>query len=320
MSGEPRPGVAVVRRRANAFRERLLHNGRLKLAALLLAAVFWVFVRTDETVVSQRLLQAPLKVEGLAANQVVTGLPERVAVRVSGSSSRVAALNPDGVDVVLDLRGVTGEFEETVRVFPPQGIGVVSINPSEILGTAELSAEKRVPVRAVTLGAGPDDTLTKVRVSPGELTVSGAESQVARVTQALVPVELSGPAERGTPYAADAQGNPVAAIRLETRAVSTALTQRPVLAIRRVPLVLGPVDFSGAEVTAALSQNTLTVVGPSVVLGRLERVTATLSETPALSPGQYTLDVALALPEGVSALSAPQLSVRVRARGPGTGN
>ncbi len=320
MRGEPRPGVAAVRRRANAFRERLLHNGRLKLAALLLAAVFWVFVRTDETVVSQRVLQAPLKVEGLAANQAVTGLPERVAVRVSGSSSRVAALSPDGVDAVLDLRGVTGEFEETVRVFPPQGIGVVSVNPSEILGTAELSAEKRVPVRAVTLGAGPDDTLTKVWVSPGELTVSGTESQVARTTQALVPVELSGPAERGKPYAADAQGDPVAAVRLETRAVSIELTQRPVLAIRRVPLALGPVDFPGAEVTAALSQNTLTVVGPSAVLGRLERVTATLPETPALSPGQYTLDVALALPEGVSALSAPQLSVRVRAGGPDRGN
>lgn len=323
MSGKPTRRSAFVeamRRLLGTLRERLLHNLVLKLGALLLATVFWVFVRTDETVVSQRTLRAPLNVEGLTRAQTVTGVPERVEVRLSGSPRRIAALNPEGVDAVLDLRGVAGEFEEIVRVFPPQGISFVSVNPSEILGTVERLAETRVPVRAVTLGTGPGDTLTQVRVSPGEVVVSGAETQVARTTQALVPVDLSAPAEQGTAYAADGQGTPVAGVSLKTRTINLELTRRPVLATRRVPLVLGPVDFSGAEVVAALTQNTVAVVGPSEVLGRLERVTATLPETPALRPGQYTLDVALALPEGVSALSAPQLELSVRARRPDTGN
>ncbi len=323
MRGEParRPAfVEGVRRLLGTLRERLLHNLALKLGALLLATVFWIFVRTDETVVSQRTLRAPLNVEGLTGAQTVTGVPERVEVRLSGSPRRVAALSPEGVDAVLDLRGITGEFEQTVRVFPPQGIGFVNVNPSEILGTVERLAKTRVPVRAVMLGAGPDDTLTQVRVSPDEVVVSGAETLVERTTQALVPVDLSAPAEQGTAYAADAQGNPVAGVGLKTRTIGLELTQRPVLATRRVPLVLGPVDFSGAEVVAALTQSVLTVVGPSEVLGRLERVTATLPETPALRPGQYTLDVTLALPKGVSALSAPQLELSVRARRPDAGD
>lgn len=322
MSGEParrpRPApLAGVRRFFSVLRGRLLHNLTLKLAALLIAALFWVFVNTDETVVSQRTLRAPLNLEGLAPNQTVTGVPERVEVRLSGSPRRIAALNPEGVDAVLDLRGVVGEFEGVVRVFPPQGIGFVSVNPSEVLGTVELRVDKVVPVRALTLGAGPDDTLTRVRTSPGRVVVSGAETQVARVTQALVPVDLAAPPERGRAYPADAQGNPVAAVTLRAEEIGLELAQRPVLALRRLPLVLEPVQWGGAEGTATLTQDEITVVGPSATLDRLGRVTATLPKTGVLRPGQYTLDVTPALPEGVSALGTPQLSLRVRAPRPG---
>lgn len=309
MSGEARP-VAAVRRRLVAFRGRLLHNGRLKLTALLLAAVFWAFVRTDDTVVSQRVLRAPLKVEGLASNRTVSGLPERIEVRLSGPPSRVAALNPDAVDVVLDLRGVTGAFEQPVRVFPPQGLGVVWTRPTELLGTVETRVAKTVPVSAVTFGAGPDDMVARVNVSPTEVVVSGPEARVARVTQALVPVDLGAPETEGRAYAADAQGAPVTGVTLKPE-VGLEVTQRPVLSTRELPLELEPVQ--GAEVVSAtLSQESVTVAGPSAALAGLERVLARLPETPPLPPGQYTLDVALTLPEGVTALSAPQLTVRVR--------
>lgn len=303
--------------------QRLLHNGSLKLGALLVAAIFWAFVRTDDTLISQRSLRAPLHLEGVAAGQTVTGIPERVEVRLSGSSSRVAALNPDGIDAVLDLRGVMGEFEQQVRVFPPEGISLVGVNPAEVLGSVETRVEKTVPVRAMTL-AGPTDTLTMVRVAPAGVVVRGAESQVARVTQALVPVAPAGPgsgesgrAAQGTAYAADAQGQPVAQVALEPKEVRLELSQRAVLSSRRLPLVLEPVRVTGAVVqSATLSQGSVTVVGPSAALARLERVSASLPETPELRPGQYTLNVTLALPTGVSALGAPQLLVQVRAPRP----
>ncbi len=309
-------GVAATRRRLAVWRLRLLHNGRYKLAALLLAAVFWAFVRTDETVISQRTLRVPLKVEGLTADRTVTDLPERIAVRVSGSSSRVSALNPDGVDALLDLRGVTGAFEGPVRVFLPQGLTVVGTRPAELLGTVETRVERTVPVSAVTFGAGPDDTLSTVRVSPAEIVVSGAEARLARVTQALVPVNLGGPQAEGRAYAADAEGSPVGGVVLESK-VMLELTRRPVLSTRELPLLLEPLTFAGAEVASfTLGQESVTVAGPSAALRGLEVVTATLPETPALSPGQYTLDVALALPEGVTALSTPQVTVRLRAPPP----
>jgi YbbR domain-containing protein len=318
--------LEAVRQFFRTLWQRLLHNGPLKLGALLVAAIFWGFVRTDDTLISQRSLRAPLHLEGLAANQTVTGVPERVEVRLSGSSSRVAALNPDGIDAVLDLRGVTGEFEQRVRVFPPEGITLVRVKPVEVLGSVETLAEKTVPVRAMTL-AGPGDTLTEVRVAPDAVVVRGAESQVARVTQALVPVAVPGSGEatseqavavRGSAYAADAQGQPVAEVTLAAPEVRLVVSQRSALSSRRLPLVLEPVRVAGGVVqSATLSRDSVTVVGPSAALSRLERVSASLPETPELEPGQYTLDVTLALPEGVFALDAPQLSLEVRAPRPG---
>lgn len=332
MSSEPGAGprghhsalLGVVRQFFRSFRQRLLHNGPLKLGALLVAAIFWGFVRTDDTLISQRSLRAPLNLEGLAANQTVTGVPERVEVRLSGSSSRVAALNPDGIDAVLDLRGVTGEFEQRVRVFPPEGITLVGVKPVEVLGSVETLAEKTVPVRAMTL-AGPADTLTVVRVAPAVVVVRGAESQVARVTQALVPVVSPGEgggeqtvAVRGNAYAADAQGQPVADVTLAAPDIRLEVSQRGVLSSRRLPLVLEPVRVAGGVVqSATLSQGSVTVVGPSAALARLEQVSASLPETPELEPGQYTLDVTLALPEGVFVLDAPQLLLQLRAPRPG---
>jgi YbbR domain-containing protein len=334
MSGEPRAGphgsrsalLEAVRQYFRALWQRLLHNGPLKLGALLVAAIFWGFVRTDDTLISQRSLRAPLHLEGLAANQTVTGVPERVEVRLSGSSSRVAALNPDGIDAVLDLRGVTGEFEQRVRVFPPEGITLVGVKPVEVLGSVETLAEKTVPVRAMTL-AGPVDTLTEVRVAPAGVVVRGAESQVARVTQALVPVDPPVDGEggdeqtvsvRSNAYAADAQGQPVTDVTLAAPDVRLEVSQRSALSSRRLPLVLEPVRVAGGVVeSATLSQDSVTVVGPSAALARLERVSASLSETPELGSGQYTLDVTLALPEGVFVPDAPQLLLQLRAPRPG---
>jgi len=318
-ANNPRRITSATRRRLAVWRRLLLHNGRLKLAALLLAAVFWAFVRTDETVVSQRVLRVPLNVEGLATNRAVTGLPERIEVRVSGPSSRVSALNPDGIDALLDLRGVTGAFEQPVRVFLPQGLTVVWTRPAELLGTVETREEKTVPVTAATFGVGPNDSVSTVDVSPAEVVVSGAEARIERVTQALVPVDLNGQQAEGRAYAADAEGLPVAGVVLEPE-VTLELARRPVLATRELPLLLEPLEFAGAEVASfTLSQESVTVAGPSAALEELEAVSAQLPETPALSPGQYTLDVTLVLPEGVTALSTPQVTVRLRALPPPPG-
>ncbi len=294
---------------------QLLHKLPLKLGALLLATIFWFFVGTDDALLAQRTLRAPLHTEGLAENQTVLELPERVTVRLSGPSSRLSALNPDGVDVVLNLRGVNGEFERDVRVFPPQGITVVRVNPSDIIGSVETRVQKEVPVQVVTLGTPAADTVLETRPDPATVAVAGAEAQLERVTQVLAPYDLAteGANTSAGVYAADAQGEPVAGVSVIPAEVSVTAESRAVLSTRVLPLELSPVTVSGLEVVSAKpSQANVTVVGPEAVLRELAAVTGTLPETPELEPGRYTLGLTLALPDGVTALDAPQLELNVR--------
>ncbi len=302
---------------------QLLHKLPLKLGALLLATVFWFFVSTDDALLAQRTLRAPLHTEGLSDAQTVSGLPGRVTVRLSGSSSRLSALNPDGLDVVLNLRGVTGEFERDVQVFPPQGITVVSVTPSEIIGSVETQAQKEVPVQVVTLGAPAADTALETQADPATVQVRGTEAQLERITQILAPYAATtdisdtgtgdAAATRSVIYAANAEGEPVVGVSITPEEVSVKATLRAVLSTRTLPLELTPVTVAGLEVVSATpTEDRVTVVGPEAVLRELSAVTATLHETPGLRPGRYTLGLTLALPEGVTALGVPQLELRVR--------
>lgn len=293
---------------------RLLHKLPLKLGAFFLAVVFWFFVSTDDTLLAQRTLRAPLHTEGLSENQTVLELPERITVRLSGPSSRLSALNPDGIDAVLNLRGVTGEFERDVRVFPPQGITVVRVNPNEIIGTVETRVQKEVPVQVVTLGAPAADTVLDVRPDPGTVQIEGTEAQLERVALVLAPYQLDNAPADAEVYAVDAQGEPVAGVVVSPAQVGLSAESRAVLSTRTLPLELTPVAVAGLEVVSATpTQDDVTVVGPEDVLEELSAVTATLPETSGLGPGRYTSGLTLALPDGVTALEAPQLELNVRA-------
>lgn len=306
-----RPGPSGnVRTVAAALWERLLHNLPQKLGALLLATVFWVFVTTDDAFVAERTLRVPLRTEGLAADESVPGLPESVAVRLSGPSTRLRALELDALDAVLDLRDVTGPFEGSVRVFPPQGITLLSVTPSEVLGTVEVRARKRVPVAVVLLNASPEDTVLEARPSPQQVQVRGPAGELARVSRVLAPYDPAAPAAQAKLYAVDARGVPVPGVTVAPTQVGLVVAPRTVLQTRTLPLRPPPVS---RRVSATLVQAEVVVAGPRRVLETLGEVTATLpAETAALGPGQYTLEATLRLPDGVTALSAPQLRVTVR--------
>ena len=314
MSGErpaARPGpLENAREVAAAFWERLRHNLPQKLSALVLATVFWLFVTTDDAFVAERTLRVPLRTEGLEAAESVFGLPEGVAVRLSGPSTRLRALEPDALDAVLDLRDVTGAFEETVRVFPPQGLTLLSVTPSEVLGTVEVRRRKQVPVAVVLLNASPEDTVLEARASPQQVQVRGPAGALTRVSRVLAPYNPAAPASQAELYAVDARGVPVPGVTVAPTQALLVVAPRAVLQTRTLPLRPPP---SRGRVSATLLQENVSVAGPRRALETLTEIpTALPAETSALSPGRYTLRATLTLPDGVTALSAPQLRVDVR--------
>jgi hypothetical protein len=120
----------------------LTRHWELKLLALGVSMVLWVFVMTSEK--SDLIIAAPLELDGIPAGLEVTGdRPDSVEVQLHGLRGALLRLGNGRVKARLNLTGATAG-EVTLRVLPeqimvPPGITVVRVNPSRVrlvLGSA----------------------------------------------------------------------------------------------------------------------------------------------------------------------------------------
>lgn len=292
---------------------RLVHNWPRKLGAVAAALFVWLIVATDATTTAQRSLLVPLVVEGLDADRLAVGLPERVEVTVSGSSSRIDRLRPESFDAVLDLTGVVGAFQVEVSIAPPQGIVLERVAPSEVIGELESVVVAEVPVRVTVAGAlGPDERLAAT-ANPETAQVRGRAAVVDDVVAVVVPVAAedarTAVAATVAPYAVDAAGRPVLDVAVTPSRVAVTIAVEPVRVERRVPLTVLPPTAAGWSDLQGAPADVL-VTGPATALDALEVVEAVVqlpTEIPA--GGRYTRPLTLALPEGMFALEAPTASI-----------
>jgi YbbR domain-containing protein len=170
------------------------HAG-LKLVSVALAVSLWMAVSGEEVV--ERGLRVPLELQQFPAGLELSGEPPIVVdVRVRGGSGALSRISTGEVVAVLDLRGVRPGrrlFQvtpEDVRV--PFGVEVVQVTPSTVTMVFEASATRQVPVVADIEGTpAPGFVVGKVTIDPARVDVTGPESAVARVAEALTePVSI----------------------------------------------------------------------------------------------------------------------------------
>ncbi len=290
--------------------QRLAFQWPLKLAALGLAFVMWAFVTTTDTTIAQRSLLVPITVEGIAADLVPIGVPEVAEVTVSGPSQRLDRLRPEGIEAVLDLTGLTGDFAAPVSVSPPQGVVLERVNPAEVLGILERVATREVPVTVVHLGTPPADVRLSSRPEPDVVTMRGRSARLDRVVQALVAVDARQGVIEAAPFAADAAGRPVDEVSVSPGSVTVTTSAERLLARREVPLRLLPLVVAGVSGVEP-SHTSVQVVGPPSLIEDLdELVGAIVLPTERPEPGRYTLAVNVATPSDVTLLEEVTVSVR----------
>lgn len=173
---------------------KLTENNRaLKLLALAIAIVLWLYVGVEQDPISQRTYNVPIVMENLSADKVATVSKERVNVKVMGRETRLDEITAEDFKAYVDLRHTkTGEREVDVRVSLPNEVYFAKLDPNRVNVYVEQREGETMNVdivRAETLPEGV--TIDEMSINPQTVFVSGNEDALSMVAKAGVVVELN---------------------------------------------------------------------------------------------------------------------------------
>ena len=161
----------------------------LKVLSVALAVLLWMVVSGEETV--ERGLRIPLEFQQFPAGlELRAEPPALVDVRVRGASGTLSRTGPGDIVAMLDLHAASPGrrlFQLTPdQVRAPFGVQVVQVTPATLVLAFEKTATRHVPVvPAVTGVPAPGYGMGQVTTEPKLVEVTGPESAVARVTEAV---------------------------------------------------------------------------------------------------------------------------------------
>lgn len=160
-----------------------LRTWGLRLLALGIALGLWFNSSfEDREVLNERVVEASVSYTW-PKGFMVLDRERNVNVRVRGSSKRVRGLDPDQVDVQVELSRREGPVTINLgpeNVLMPEGLEVVSIEPNVITVEVEREASGSIRVEPDLEGeAAAGATVGEPEVFPSQVLVTGPESLVA---------------------------------------------------------------------------------------------------------------------------------------------
>ena len=251
---------------------------------------------------------------------VTGGSSDTVSLRISGRRSELKKLSKNNIEVTVDLSQITEEGNHdlpyTVQFPANVSSGELSIDnrsPATVSVTVEHYIRRTIEVRTVFEGdvsPGAEgeslviDTDT-MKVTPGEVTVTGPAEQVEAIDCAMITIDRSGISETTVAEydyeLLDASGDPVNRDELVAD-VEKFTINIPVLKFKEVPLTVRTVDGGGAteaNVSYSLSADSIKISGDPSLVDRIHQIElGTLDFASVIGPTTRTYPVSL--PEGVN--------------------
>ena len=233
------------------------------IVSILLAVVFWSYVRTEQDVEQEITLRSvPVQITGenILENQnmTVAGLSHKtVSLRVSCPISVGRQLNNRTVSVTVDVSRCSGaqNYELTYNINYPENITpnqvqVLERNPQRISVSIEQMYTSTYEIECVHKGSVADGYQSGTAViNPTLVTVSGPEDnvkQVNKVVAVLTQEELSSRFSGDLPLMLlDADGNTITGLDVKLSA-TTAYVTLPVVVVKEIPLTVNLIGGGGA--------------------------------------------------------------------------
>lgn len=169
------------------------NNRALKLLALAIAVVLWLYVGIEEDPLSQRTYNVPVSVENLSADKVATLSKERVNIKVMGRQTRLDAITAEDFKAYVDLSDAkTGEGEAEVSVSLPSEVYFAKLDPEKVNIHVTQREGENMNVDIVRTGMLPNGvTIEEMTVEPERVFVSGNEEALEMVAKVGVALDLA---------------------------------------------------------------------------------------------------------------------------------
>ena len=306
----------------------MTHDFPLKAMAVVIAVLFWVAIMQNATprVISVAFdgRVAVERPDNIPAGYVLRGQLGDVGVTLRGApgvADRVALLD---LHATLDVNSLAlGQAEPqdarvTVTV-AKEGVEVIDVLPPTVSVRVERVTSRTVLVQPRFSNEPPAGARAgDGAVTPTEVSVTGPESDVARIAAVLATVrfgdgqtDIEAPNTPAIPV--DAAGVPIDGLQIDPGVVTVTVAVLPIATTRTVPVVFtlrGAVAPGYWVVGVAMDPFAVTVRGEENVLTTLDRVETAPIDVGALTATR-SLRVALELPSGVTLLRPTDVAVTV---------
>jgi YbbR domain-containing protein len=185
------------------MRRLLFENLGLKIAAVLLSIVLWIFVTSRGQ--SELSVDVPLEFNDIPRSlEIVNHTVKTITLVIKGQERFLKNIRPSDIRVSLDLgKAKKGDGTYSISrddIKLPHAVTVTNITPSSVRVTLEETATKTVRVVAVLAGVPEKGYYVKsVDVMPPDAEIEGVKSEVARIkTVKTEPIDVTGSNETFT--------------------------------------------------------------------------------------------------------------------------
>jgi len=300
----------------------------LKITAILIAMIFWVVsvlsAPPTEVVRDYGGRVAVERPDVIPTGYVLQGQLGDVGVRLKGTEAALANVIASDLHATLDLPLAdihrSDPQDVPVRVVvATAGVQVESFAPATVSVRIEPITSRAVAVQARFANSPPTGTFAgDPAITPTEVRVSGAASQVARIAALYATVAFGDAVtdlvQSVQPTAIDASGATIEGLTVDPAVVQLTVPVLPTATTRTVPVVpavRGSVA-AGYWITRVTSDPTVvTVRGESAALSAIDQVATAPIDVTGLG-ADTTFQVTLLLPaEGTSLVKATQATVTI---------
>ncbi len=298
----------------------LYSNIPLKLLAIFLALVAWVYVANKDFHVGTVDQTIPVVAENLGANLALTDTIPSATIKVRTTKDLSAVQAKDFVARV-DLSGLgSGSHKVPVVVSTTlPNTQILSVNPQSISVTIEAKTEKTFPVTLETSGAVAENFATgEAKVEPNIVTVTGAASVVGRISKVTAKLVLNGEKtdiKRSVALQAQSESSVVlSAVVFDPATVTVSVPVQRTNATKTVKVNL---KTSGAPasgfslVSATVAPGEVEITGKESDLAKVSSLDTNAVDLNGLT-ADTTKVTTLALPEGISLAQETQITATLK--------